>query len=145
MPPIQTKSGNGGAAQAAKRELNEQTSSCMRLARRPFSLTFKSRAVEQNYILEVASGRRPVFIATGSFDLALLLLRVIVSAFTSSQEGTAPGVLRILLAGLFNLVVLYSLIGVVYRRSQRSGVDASRVSNRHHRTSMISCTPTAQI
>ncbi|KAL4543591.1 hypothetical protein Ndes2437B_g01414 [Nannochloris sp. 'desiccata'] len=122
---IEPKSEKPGAAQPSNHEL-DGLSSCMRLARRPFSLRFKSRAVEENYLLEVASGRFPVFIATASFDFVLVLIRVVVSAFNGSQEGNAPPVFKILCTGVMNLVVLYSFMGLIYRHSQRSGLAASR-------------------
>jgi hypothetical protein len=124
---IEPKSEKPGAAHSANNSL-DRLSSCMRMARRPFSLRFKSRAVEENYLLEVASGRLPVLIATASFDFVLLIISVVISAFNGSQEGNGPPVFRILSTGVLNLVVLYSLMGLIYRHSQRSGLAASRVS-----------------
>lgn len=141
---IEPKSGKPGAAQPANHKL-DGLSSCMRLARRPFSLRFKSRAVEENYLLEVASGRFPVFIATASFDFVLVLIRVVVSAFNGSQEGNAPPVFKILCTGVMNLVVLYSFMGLIYRHSRRSGLAASRVSERPDCTVMHSRPSAAQI
>ena len=126
---ILARSEREGSRQSAEHEL-DALSSCMRLARRPFSLRFKSRAIEQNYLLEVASGRLPIFIATASFDVVLLLIKVLFTAFYGSKEGTGLAVLRIFVNGLVSLIVLYSLIGLIYRRSQRSGLAASRVSAR---------------
>jgi len=124
---LETKGENLGAAHLTNAALDE-LSSCVRMARRPFALRFKSRAVEENYLLEVASGRLPVFIATASFDVVLLLARVVFTAINGSQEGKATPVFKILGTGVLNLAVLYSLMGLIHMRSQRSGLAASRVS-----------------
>ena len=98
---------------------------CKRLDRNPVTLHFRSAPVENDYLLEVASGRVPVFIAICSFDLVLLFIRLIASACTSPEHSGLP--VATLLKGIANLFFLYSLIALVHWRSKHSGTAASLV------------------
>lgn len=96
---------------------------CKRLRSNPFTLRFKSPVVENDYLLEVASGRVPVFIAICSFDLILLFIRLIVNACVTPGHSGLP--VATLLTGIANLFFLYSLIALVHWRSKHSGTAAS--------------------
>lgn len=117
-----------GLREANNKSLNDVLggmSVCKQLRRNPFTLRFKSPAVENDFLLEVASGRVPVFISICSFDLILLFVRLIVNACTAPDHSGLP--VATLLKGIVNLTLLYSLIALVHWRSKRSGTAASLV------------------
>ena len=111
-------------------ELIDDMRSC--LSRHPISLRFRKPQIEEEFLLDVALGRLPVFIATASFDLFLLIVRLTIRAL-SSPDPSAPPLWQAIATGLMGLTALYSLLALLHWRSQQSGAAAAKVRIIHSR------------
>lgn len=105
-------------------EISSAPDRCKLLEQHPFSLRFKSPAIEAAYLHQVAVSRLPVLVAIAVFDICMFFVRLIVA----SSMGHAGGISNIpVWAQLRNLAVLYSLLSLFYWRSKKEGATSAQV------------------
>jgi len=95
------------------------------LEQRVFTLQYIDNDVEDLYLQETSSSRRPVIATILIFDIAALVFRSLARSFTGVQ--TPQALVQSIILKLCSIIIMYSAVMFISTRSSRLGKAATRL------------------
>jgi signal transduction histidine kinase/CheY-like chemotaxis protein len=95
------------------------------LEQRVFTLQYINNDVEDLYLQETSSSRRPVIASILIFDVAALVFRSLARSFTGVQ--TPQALVQSIILKLCSIIIMYSAVIFISTRSSRLGKAATRL------------------